>query len=101
MSPVGDRAFCVIVWDQSNAPELQVGHAVTIDPDQIVQPGDYCLAAIGEDRRPVLGQLVESRRDGTLVRTIETVNPRWANETLSDSDAILGPLIEHTRFLKK
>ena len=101
ISEVGPRAFCVIVWDQSNAPELQIGHAVTIDPDQPTQPGDYCFAAVGIDRRPVMGRLVEARQDGTLIRTVETHNPRWANEPLGDGDVLIGPAVEHTRFLKK
>lgn len=85
--------FAINIWDQSNAPAMTVGDYVIIRPTKSVQPGDYVLVSVGQDRAPLLGQIGRTDTGWEVVHT----NRLWGRRGLTSIDEIIGVLVAHVR----
>lgn len=95
--PCSDHAYIVVVWDGSNAPRLQRGDQVVIDPALKPEPGDIVLAAVGSPTRPVLAKYSLAQFDGTRVPVLQHLNPDWSQHVLETPDHgyVVGVMTEH------
>lgn len=95
--PCSDHAYIVVVWDGSNAPRLQRGDQVVIDPTLKPEPGDIVLAAVGNPTRPVLAKYSLSHFDRTSVPVLQHLNPDWSQHVLEtlDHGYVVGVMTEH------
>lgn len=69
----GPNAFAIIVESASNAPAIDRGDKLIVDPDRIAEPGQIVLAVSVESDEPAIGRLqYETSADGhvTVIRPI-------------------------------
>lgn len=94
-TPVGPRAFALIVEDKSNEPELMVGDTCVFDPDVRPEPGKFVLALVGKDRAPMIRRLEEREKGHLLV----PVNKAWGPKVLDSKrdGEIVATMVEYTR----
>lgn len=89
--PCGSAAFAVLVDDKANAPMLEPGDSVVIDPDITPIPGDLVLVRT-QDGRGALRKL-RPRHDGQI--DLVPVNPDWATQTIAESTVkVIGTMSE-------
>lgn len=97
--PCSDRAFEVLINDDSNAPEIRQGHAIVFDPDRPATPGKMVFASVGERRTPLIRKLRLSRlSDGRTAQILEPLNGDWDSHTIDPStDFIIGTETERAQ----
>lgn len=88
--PASERAFQTVIDDDSNAPDLQIGDAVVVDPERAPKPGKLCLAL--QNGEPVIGRY-RPRKDHV---EIAPVNEDWPTLDVASED-IVGAITEITR----
>jgi transcriptional regulator with XRE-family HTH domain len=94
----GPRSFVVEIKDKSNAPGFSAGDAVVIDPDEQPMPGDWVLAALKPDNRPVFRRYEERRgENGEDFVALIPGNSAWKTEFIRDHEdgRIVGVMTEH------
>lgn len=88
----GLNSFATKVADVANAPAIEPGHSLIVDPDQAPDPGDYVLAKINEQLHV---RRYQPRADSVHLAAI---NPDWPSYTVSDWDsAFVGTVTEIAR----
>lgn len=87
--PCSERAFHTTIVDDANAPDLQIGDSVVIDPERKPRPGKFCLALYQGE--PVIRRY-RPRNDHV---ELAPVNGDWPTIEVAP-DAILGAITEIT-----
>ena len=90
--PVGERAYAVIVNDDTNEPEIPARSRAVIDPDVAHRPNDYVFVLFA-DGSATIKQLVQDGGSAYL----RPHNPRYPIRPLPDDASVLGVVIEVTR----
>lgn len=90
----GPRAFQTIIEDRSNAPDMNPGDSIIVDPDLPPAPGDYVLVLI-----PPTGPLLRRYRARENAVELAPANPDWSSVTLSalEPGVLVGTVTEHAR----
>lgn len=98
--PCGPRSYVVAIWDDSNAPQFDVGDQIVLDPDLAPAPGDMVLAALGKNPAlPIFGRYVRRLHTTGQIETIEHLNELWGSHALADASVgrVVAVMTEHAR----
>lgn len=96
--PCSDDSFAVEVVDTSNAPTFEVGDRFVIDPQIAATPSRIVFAAVGIERRAMLGKLRFETAGSAKITVVAPLNTDWPSAR-SDVEMvdIIGPMTEHTK----
>lgn len=90
--PCGPRAFAVLVEDASNAPHIEQGDSLIIDPDLKPKPGDMVMVLCGTE---VILRRYRPRSDAI---ELAPLNDDWPTQTIpSLNGSLVGTMSEHTK----
>jgi SOS-response transcriptional repressor LexA len=89
--PHGDNTFAVTIRGESMLPEFKEGLAVFIDPSQMPENKDYCVAKLTDTNEATFKQYVIE--DGKVY--LKAVNPDWPDKyiPINGDCHIVGKLI--------
>lgn len=98
--PCGANSYAVPIWDESNAPEFQIGDQIVLDPETPPVPGDMVLAVVHVPSTvPIFGRYVRRLVAGQLCDVIQHLNTAWGEQALTDDKVgkVLAVMTEHAR----
>ncbi|AOJ31398.1 helix-turn-helix domain-containing protein [Burkholderia metallica] len=100
---LSEGAFAIEVEDDSMTPEFSPGDRVIVDPNLHPRPGDYVVAATGEEIATFKRYRARGRNDaGEEVFELVPMNPDYP--TISSEQRrvnIIGVMVEHRRYRKR
>lgn len=94
----GPNSFVIDIVDRSNAPAIEVGDAVAIDPDVAPRPGDMVLALIKPAEVAVFRRYnLRTGPDGAKYVELQPLNETWDTDLIRgpEDGAVVGVMTEH------
>jgi transcriptional regulator with XRE-family HTH domain len=105
VSPLSDRAFCLIIEENGMREEFLPGDWVVIDPEVTPNPGDYVVAVL-KDQQDALFRKFRPRgndADGEPVIELAPLNDDYPIYQISSSHPgrVVGTMVEHRKFRRR
>ncbi len=95
MSQCGREAFALQVLGDSMQPEFQEGHIIIIDPDAVVESGNYVLAKYEEEY--IFRQLIIEDNQYFL----KPLNENYPTLSIPNLEAVQGVIVQRAGKRRK
>lgn len=98
---LSQKAFALLITDESLAPEVRRGDRVIVDPQVTAQPGDYIVAHVLVDDEAIVRKYRPRGKQITEIETVELapINPDWPTIIIGPNNPgrIIGTIVELRR----
>lgn len=97
---LGKNAYALKIQDDSMQPDFKLNDLIILDPQTKPKPGQYVLAKVNKDVRPIFRKYREiNRKDDHAIELI-ALNSDWPNKIVDNKKVkatLLGTLVEMRR----
>lgn len=102
---ISQRAFALVIRDNSMAPDFSEGDKIILDPDVTPQPGDLVVAKLDSEAEATFKKFRPRGADGTGASPIELapLNPDWPTLVINAENPgrIIATLVEQRRYRRR
>ncbi len=102
---ISQRAFALVVRDNSMAPDFSEGDKIILDPDLTPQPGDLVVAKLDSEAEATFKKFRPRGADNTGASPIELapLNPDWPTLVINAENPgrIIATLVEQRRYRRR
>lgn len=102
---ISQRAFALVIRDNSMAPDFSEGDKIILDPDVTPQPGDLVVAKLDSEQEATFKKFRPRGADGSGVAPIELapLNPDWPTLVINAENPgrIIATLVEQRRYRRR
>lgn len=102
---ISQRAFALVIRDNSMAPDFSEGDKIILDPDVTPQPGDLVVAKLDSEQEATFKKFRPRGADGSGVAPIELapLNPDWPTLVINAENPgrIVATLVEQRRYRRR
>jgi SOS-response transcriptional repressor LexA len=99
------RAFALVIRDNSMAPDFSEGDKIILDPDLTPQPGDLVVAKLDSEPEATFKKFRPRGTDGSGTSPIELapLNPDWPTLVINAENPgrIIATLVEQRRYRRR
>jgi SOS-response transcriptional repressor LexA len=102
VSPLSDRAFCLVIAENGMREEFLPGDWVVIDPEVIPNPGDFVVAALAQQKEVLFRKYRPRGHDanGQPIIELAPLNDDYPTFTLDSihPGRVVGTMVEHRKY---
>lgn len=102
---VSQRAFALVIRDNSMAPDFSEGDKIILDPDVTPQPGDLVAAKLDSEPEATFKKFRPRGADGSGASPVELapLNPDWPTLVVNAENPgrIIATLVEQRRYRRR
>lgn len=102
---ISQRAFALVIRDNSMAPDFSEGDKIILDPDVTPQPGDLVVAKLDSEQEATFKKFRPRGADSSGTSPIELapLNPDWPTLAINPENPgrIIATLVEQRRYRRR